>query len=61
MGAGAQDVAAGVPVVPVFDALCADAGWMAEVVAGDGAHPGSAGYSRLAELVRPAWNRWLRS
>lgn len=51
---------AGVPVVPVFDALRADPVWMAEVAAGAGSHPGAGGYGRLAELVRPAWNRWLR-
>jgi lysophospholipase L1-like esterase len=50
---------AGVPFVPVFDDLRADRTWMAEVAAGDGAHPGAAGYARLAEVVAPAWTAWL--
>ena len=51
----------GVPYVPVVAALAADPVWRSEVAAGDGAHPGAAGYARLAELVRPAWERWLGS
>jgi lysophospholipase L1-like esterase len=47
--------AAGVPFAAVFDALVADPVWRAEVAAGDGAHPGAAGYARLAALVTPAW------
>lgn len=49
----------GVPVVPVVHALLADDRWMAEVRAGDGAHPGARGYAALAELVRPRWEAWL--
>ncbi|RBY79241.1 G-D-S-L family lipolytic protein [Blastococcus sp. TF02-09] len=49
----------GVPYVPVAAALAADPVWRSEVAAGDGAHPGAAGYARLADLVRPAWERWL--
>jgi acyl-CoA thioesterase I len=30
-----------------------------EVAAGDGAHPGAAGYADIADLVRPHWLRWL--
>lgn len=50
---------AGVPYVPVFEALRADPVWTAEVSRGDGAHPGAAGYDRLADLIAPAWDRWL--
>lgn len=49
----------GVPYVPVAAALTADPTWRAEVAAGDGAHPGAAGYAVLAELVRPHWERWI--
>ena len=49
----------GVPYVPVVAALAADPTWRAEVAAGDGAHPGAAGYALLADLVRPSWNRWI--
>lgn len=52
---------AGVPFVPVADALLADEVWTAEVAAGDGAHPGTAGYVRLADLVRPTWESWICS
>jgi lysophospholipase L1-like esterase len=43
--------------VAVYDALAADPAWMHEVAAGDGAHPGAAGYARLARIVGadPAW------
>jgi acyl-CoA thioesterase I len=49
-----------VPFLSVFDALATDETWMREVAAGDGAHPGAAGYARLAMLVEawPAW--WFR-
>jgi lysophospholipase L1-like esterase len=49
----------GVPHVPVVADLAADPTWMREVTAGDGAHPGAAGYALLAELVRPHWEAWL--
>jgi lysophospholipase L1-like esterase len=49
---------AGVPYVPVFDALRADPVWSEEVRRGDGAHPGAAGYDRLAALIAPAWDAW---
>lgn len=49
----------GVPYVPVAAVLAADPVWTAEVAAGDGAHPGAAGYALLADLVRPHWQRWL--
>jgi acyl-CoA thioesterase-1 len=51
----------GQPHVAVFAALAADPVWMREVAAGDGAHPGAAGYARLAGLVgaAPPWNDFL--
>lgn len=53
---------AGVPFLDVLPAL-ADAGgaWMREIAAGDGAHPGAAGYAALAAVVDawPAWRAWL--
>lgn len=48
-----------VPFVDVLDGLAADPDWTAEVAAGDGAHPGAAGYAAYARLVLPAWLRWL--
>ncbi|RBY88410.1 GDSL-type esterase/lipase family protein [Blastococcus sp. TF02A-26] len=49
----------GVPYVPVVRTLVADPTWMRQVAAGDGAHPGAAGYALLADLVRPHWQEWL--
>ncbi len=50
-----------VPYVPVVAALAHDETWLREVAAGDGAHPGAAGYTVLADLVRPHWQEWLAS
>jgi acyl-CoA thioesterase-1 len=51
--------ARGVPYVGVLTPLLASVVWMREVAAGDGAHPGAAGYRALAALVRPAWDDWI--
>jgi acyl-CoA thioesterase-1 len=48
-----------VPHVAVLASLLAGTAWMREVAAGDGAHPGAAGYAELAALVRPAWDGWI--
>ncbi|MCF6744248.1 G-D-S-L family lipolytic protein [Blastococcus sp. KM273128] len=50
--------ATGVPYVAVLDALAGSATWRREVAAGDGAHPGAAGYQRYADLVWPGWAAW---
>lgn len=47
----------GVPFLSVFDQLAEDAVWMHEVAMGDGAHPGAAGYARVATLIE-AWPHW---
>ncbi len=44
-------VARGTPFVGVFESLLASRVWMAEVTAGDGAHPSSEGYDVLSQLV----------
>ncbi|MFI9412013.1 DUF459 domain-containing protein [Nocardia gamkensis] len=48
-----------VPYVRVHQPLRASAVWAAEVRAGDGAHPGAAGYDELAALIAPRWRAWL--
>ena len=50
-----------VPFLDVFAPLQAATGWMDEVIAGDGAHPGRRGYEALAALVEawPPWRAWL--
>ncbi len=52
-----------VPFASVFDGLVASSVWFDEVRAGDGAHPASGGYSRMAEIIlaSPAWQRWITS
>lgn len=54
--------AAGVPYLPVFEALRQTPHWIAEVQANDGAHPRAGGYAELAGLVQawPAWQAWFR-
>ena len=46
-----------VPYLAVFPVLAASPVWMREVAAGDGSHPGAAGYAELASLVR-SWSPW---
>lgn len=46
-----------VPYIDVLRPLAVSGVWLAEARAGDGAHPGAAGYQQMAELVaaHPAW------
>ncbi len=52
-----------IPYLDTFGPLATSAAWMREVAAGDGAHPGAAGYAELARLVSGwnAWDRWFLS
>jgi acyl-CoA thioesterase-1 len=51
-----------VPFAPLVDALRRSEAWRRELAAGDGAHPGAAGYEEMAHLVLAAgWIDWLRS
>jgi lysophospholipase L1-like esterase len=49
------------PFIDVFRPLAADGLWVREAGAWDGAHPGAAGYQRMADLVaaHPAWRSFL--
>lgn len=50
----------GVPFIATTKTLAEDPTWRAEVLAGDGAHPGSGGYRRLAEIVlADRWHDWI--
>ena len=51
-----------VPYLDVLGPLEASGTWVREAAAGDGSHPGAAGYAELACLVRgwAAWAAWLR-
>lgn len=53
----------GIPYLDIHTPLAADPVWRAEAGSGDGAHPGAAGYARLAALVIawPAWQDWVVS
>ncbi|MFD6396564.1 GDSL-type esterase/lipase family protein [Nocardia sp. NPDC060249] len=49
-----------VPFVATTRQLADDPVWTREVSAGDGAHPGSGGYQRFAELVlETGWHTWI--
>lgn len=49
-----------VPFIDITAAVAEDPVWRAEVLAGDGAHPGSGGYRRLADLVLDGcWREWI--
>jgi acyl-CoA thioesterase I len=51
-----------VPFVPLVDELRNNEAWRRELAAGDGAHPGAAGYAEIARLILAAgWLDWLRS
>lgn len=50
----------GLPYAPVAEALRDDPAWREEARAGDGVHPGAAGYARLAALILAGGFRtWL--
>jgi lysophospholipase L1-like esterase len=51
----------GVPFLDLHTPLAAIGLWRLEAAAGDGAHPGSAGYALIADLVEgwPAWRGWV--
>jgi acyl-CoA thioesterase-1 len=51
----------GVPFLSVFDDLMATPVWLDEARAGDGAHPGAGGYTRMSELIlaSPVWRKWM--
>ncbi|MEU1985970.1 GDSL-type esterase/lipase family protein [Nocardia sp. NPDC019395] len=49
----------GVPYIGSCHRLAADSVWTEQVRAGDGAHPGAAGYAGFAELLLPGWREWL--
>ena len=53
----------GVPFLSVFDALMETPLWLDEAHAGDGAHPGAGGYTRMAGLIlaSPVWQKWMAS
>ncbi|MDP3491209.1 MAG: GDSL-type esterase/lipase family protein [Phenylobacterium sp.] len=48
------------PYIDVLRPLAVSGTWLAEARAGDGAHPGAAGYQQMADLIaaHPAWRRF---
>ncbi|MFD4431929.1 GDSL-type esterase/lipase family protein [Nocardia sp. NPDC058497] len=49
-----------IPFIATTTTLAADPTWRAEALAGDGAHPGSGGYRRLADIVlADRWHEWI--
>ena len=50
----------GVPYVETFAPLAGHEDWLTDLTAGDGLHPGQAGYGLMAWLVlHGGWNDWL--
>jgi lysophospholipase L1-like esterase len=50
----------GVPFVDCFTPLVAHEDWLTDLAAGDGVHPGQAGYGLIAWLVlHGGWHAWL--
>ncbi len=51
----------GVMYANIFEEVRASAVWQQEALAGDGAHPGAAGYAHVAEILshNPVWRDWL--
>ncbi|MDN5853704.1 MAG: GDSL-type esterase/lipase family protein [Actinomycetia bacterium] len=47
------------PYVATLSVLARSPVWMAQVNAGDGAHPAAEGYTALADLLWPRWAAWL--
>jgi acyl-CoA thioesterase-1 len=49
-----------IPFLELFTPLAAIALWRVELMTGDDAHPGAAGYSLIADLVEgwAAWREW---
>jgi acyl-CoA thioesterase I len=50
-----------VPNVSTFAGTSVAEVWCGEISAGDGFHPGAAGYGVLARVIEPHLLRWLRS
>ncbi|MFF1613520.1 GDSL-type esterase/lipase family protein [Amycolatopsis sp. NPDC058278] len=49
-----------VPFIGTTQDLAVDSVWIREAMADDGAHPGSGGYERLADLIRvDQWHEWI--
>ncbi|HEY9762560.1 MAG TPA: GDSL-type esterase/lipase family protein [Trichocoleus sp.] len=53
----------GVPYLDTYKKLIQSPIWTLEVTSGDGAHPGAAGYTMLADLIQQwtAWKAWFPS
>lgn len=49
----------GVPYLRAHQPLLENKIWMQDVAAGDGYHPGAAGYDEFAALLVPHWLLWL--
>ncbi len=54
-------VALAIPYIDLFDPLAGQPEWKGEMDAGDGIHPGAAGYERIAAIILAwtGWDAWL--
>ncbi|MFB6980307.1 GDSL-type esterase/lipase family protein [Streptomyces scopuliridis] len=50
----------GVPFIATTRDLADDRTWTQEAIAGDGGHPGSGGYQKLADIILGSqWHEWI--
>lgn len=49
---------AGLPFIPLYDALIQDHAYLTEIAKNDGAHPQSAGYDKIAKLIQQSGKWW---
>lgn len=54
-----EAAALGVPFIDLFASLAADAAYKREVSNNDGAHPGSVGYAKMAQIVAASASWWF--
>ncbi|SFR54082.1 GDSL-type esterase/lipase family protein [Thiomicrospira sp. ALE5] len=50
---------AGLPFIPLFDALVQDNAYLAEIAQNDGAHPASSGYQTITRIILGSGQWWF--
>lgn len=50
---------AGLPFIPLFDALIQDQAYLTEIAQNDGAHPQATGYNKMADIIQLSGKWWF--
>lgn len=50
---------AGLPFIPLFDALVQDQAYLTEIAQNDGAHPQASGYNKMTRLILDSDKWWF--